>query len=81
MKSFKLLLLALLVLLLSFISLPAAFAQDIDIPSSWSTAKNRADDKVYGDHKITIYCGCEYNSDNDSDGSGKMTAESLADLR
>ncbi len=42
-----------------------------DVLLSWGRAKNVADDVVYNGHRITLYCGCVYTSDGDSDGSGK----------
>ncbi|MFX4226479.1 MAG: endonuclease [Porticoccaceae bacterium] len=51
------------VCIVGFISLPA-FA------SGWSDTKNTADDDVYFDHRVTFYCGCDYVSDGDRDGSG-----------
>lgn len=43
--------------------------------NTWSKAKNILDDKVYNDHRFTFYCGCNYKSDNDKDGSGDINAE------
>lgn len=40
--------------------------------TSWAGAKNRSDDHVYDVHRFTFYCGCDYVSDNDSDGSGDV---------
>ena len=48
---------------------------DFTPAKSWSQAKNLLDDKVYFDHRRTIYCGCKYTSDNDSDGSGDINAD------
>ena len=42
------------------------------VPTSWSQAKNKAADHVYDDNPTTLYCGCTYESHNDSDGSGDM---------
>lgn len=33
------------------------------IADSFSTAKNRALNKIYFDHKISFYCGCAFNQD------------------
>lgn len=51
------------IFVVSVISFPA-FA------SGWSDTKNTADDEVYFDHRVTFYCGCDYVSDGDRDGSG-----------
>lgn len=42
---------------------------------TWSKAKNILDDKVYHDHRFTFYCGCNYKSHNDKDGSGDINAD------
>ncbi len=42
------------------------------VKSSWSAAKNATADNVYNDNDRTLYCGCTYKSDNDSDGSGTV---------
>ncbi len=47
-----------------------ALAQTVE--SSWSATKNSAADNVYHDNLHTLYCGCPYTSDNDSDGSGDV---------
>jgi len=44
-----------------------------DVPSSWRATKNTADDVVYEGINRTFYCGCLYESDGDSDGSGVVT--------
>lgn len=41
-------------------------------PTSWRDAKNTADDLVYQNNTITFYCGCDFKSDNDRDGSGTV---------
>lgn len=38
----------------------------------WRRAKNAADDIIYAGKDRTIYCGCVYTSDGDSDGSGSV---------
>ena len=38
---------------------PAVFLPDT--PKSFSTAKKRMYEKIYFDHEVTIYCGCDYN--------------------
>ena len=43
-----------------------------ETPSSWRAAKNAADDRIYFDHRTTLYCGCPFVSDEDSDGSGDI---------
>ncbi len=45
----------------------AAFA------GGWERTKNIADDIIYDGRSATFYCGCEYQSDEDSDGSGDIT--------
>ena len=60
----KLTLLLLVVSLLSVV--PAAFAES----PGWRRAKNTADDIIYAGKDRTLYCGCVYTSDSDSDGSG-----------
>lgn len=42
-----------------------------DVLPSWNKTKNAADDIIYDGHRITLYCGCAYKSDGDSDGSGR----------
>ena len=39
----------------------------------WARTKNIADDIIYDGRNTTFYCGCEYTSDEDSDGSGDIT--------
>jgi deoxyribonuclease I len=34
-------------------------------PSSFSAAKKAVYDKVYFDHRVTFYCGCQYNAKKD----------------
>ena len=48
---------------------------DFKPAKTWNRAKNMLDDSVYFDHRYTVYCGCEYQSDNDSDGSGDINAD------
>jgi deoxyribonuclease-1 len=48
---------------------------DFHPAGSWSSAKNTLDDHVYFDMRFTLYCGCHYISDNDSDGSGDIDAD------
>ena len=43
-----------------------------ETPSSWKKAKNMADDHVYHDHPITLYCGCPFISHKDHNGSGDI---------
>ena len=50
-----------------------SLADDRKIAGSWSTAKNWTSDKVYHDNLHTLYCGCEYTSHGDSDGSGDVS--------
>lgn len=38
----------------------------------WRRAKNAADDIIYAGKDRTLYCGCVYTSDGDSDGSGSV---------
>jgi deoxyribonuclease-1 len=40
------------------------------LAGGWNNAKNTADDEVYFDNRVTFYCGCDYVSDGDKDGSG-----------
>ena len=47
---------------------PAAFAES----PGWRRAKNAADDIIYAGKDRTLYCGCVYTSDGDSDGSGSV---------
>ena len=62
----KLILLSLVVSLLNVA--PAAFAEN----RGWRRAKNTADDIIYAGKDRTLYCGCVYTSDGDSDGSGSV---------
>jgi deoxyribonuclease-1 len=39
----------------------------------WENAKNTADDVIYEDKDRTFYCGCEYTSHGDTDGSGDVS--------
>ena len=39
---------------------------------SWSQTKNLADDEIYAGKDRTLYCGAEYESHGDSDGSGNI---------
>ena len=48
----------------------------LNIEKRWGDAKDTMDDEVYMDHRITLYCGCEYISKNNNSGGGSMTAES-----
>jgi len=47
---------------------PTAFAES----PGWRRAKNAADDIIYAGKDRTLYCGCVYASDGDSDGSGSV---------
>ena len=58
-------------LALCFVAAASAHAQAAK--SSWRAAKNTSADHVYFDNLKTFYCGCPYTSDNDSDGSGKVS--------
>ena len=42
---------------------------------TWRGVKNKADDLVYFDYRVTLYCGCPYTSHGDSDGSGDVTLD------
>ena len=55
------------------IALTAGPALAQEVPGSWRSAKNTTADEVYFDVDRTFYCGCTYQSDNDSDGSGTVT--------
>ncbi len=59
------------ILLLLSLSVQAEFKP----AESWDKAKNMLDDNVYPDHRRTFYCGCEYTSDLDRDGSGDIDAD------
>ena len=41
--------------------------------SGWNKTKNIADDIIYEGRIATIYCGCQYQSHGDTDGSGDIT--------
>lgn len=41
--------------------------------SGWERTKNIADDVIFNGRTTTFYCGCEYRSHGDSDGSGDIT--------
>jgi len=43
------------------------------LAGGWEKTKNIADDVIYAGIDRTFYCGCRYQSDGDSDGSGKIT--------
>ena len=58
-----------LISIVTHVTLPLVAAE---IPSSWSAAKNTADDQIYMNHRLTLYCGCEFVSHQDSDGSGDV---------
>ena len=58
-----------LISIVAHFTLPLTAAE---IPSSWSAAKNTADDQIYMDYRLTLYCGCKFVSDKDSDGSGDV---------
>ncbi len=58
-------------LALCFVAAASAHAQGAK--QSWRAAKNASADRVYFDNLKTFYCGCPYTSDNDSDGSGKVS--------
>ena len=62
--------LAALVILAGLGLFPPAHA--LDVANRWASAKNRADDRIYFDHRITLYCRCQDVSDEDSDGSGTV---------
>ncbi len=48
-------------------------AAKAEFPTSWDDAKNTAQDKVYKDTRIkTFYCGCDYSTHDDDDGSGDV---------
>jgi deoxyribonuclease-1 len=51
---------------LSLLSSPA-------LASGWAKTKNIADDIIYDGRDTTFYCGCEYTSHEDSNGSGDIT--------
>ena len=62
--------LAALVILAGLGLFPPAHA--LDVANRRASAKNRADDRIYFDHRITLYCRCQYVSDEGSDGSGTV---------
>ena len=39
---------------------------------SFDNTKNHADDDIYMDHRVTLYCGCDYVSLGNSRGSGTV---------
>ena len=41
--------------------------------SGWNKTKNIADDIIYAGRATTFYCGCQYQSHGDTDGSGDIT--------
>ncbi len=61
------------IIILIFLS-TFSLASSFEPAGSWNKAKNLLDDKVYYDKRFTVYCGCPYISDNDSDGSGDIDA-------
>ena len=63
-----------LIVLVSLTLISLSFTSPVraDTASSWSAAKNAADDRVYFDRRVTLYCGCTFVSDGDSDGSGDV---------
>ena len=42
------------------------------VQSSWTATKNASADNVYHDNDRTLYCGCTYQSHDDTDGSGDV---------
>lgn len=42
--------------------------------SGWNKTKNIADDIIYAGRSTTFYCGCQYQSHGDTDGSGDITS-------
>lgn len=60
--------------LLLSITLTLSCVTFADIATSWNNAKNRADDQVYENSGTTFYCGCPFESHEDSDGSGDIQA-------
>lgn len=61
--------------IISFVFLSVNAQAEFKPAKSWKSAKNILDDSVYFDHRNTLYCGCKYESDNDSDGSGVINAD------
>lgn len=68
--------------ILTLILTVPAVAADFVPAGSWRNAKNLLDDNVYSVHRATFYCGCQYTSDQDNDGSGDIDADrcGLADV-
>lgn len=64
-----------LLLIFLFVTPLLSFASQFEPATSWSKAKNLLDDRVYFDKRFTVYCGCPFKSDNDSDGSGDIDAD------
>lgn len=65
-----------LLVLVLVVALPVSLATAHPLPpveSTWSSTKNSSDDNVYHDNPTTLYCGCEYTSHGDSDGSGDVS--------
>lgn len=56
--------------LLAFLVLAAATAE----AGHWERTKNIMDDVIYDGRATTFYCGCQFRSDEDSDGSGDITS-------
>ncbi len=61
--------LTLLLLVVSLLSIPLIASAE---SPGWRRAKNAADDIIYAGKDRTLYCGCVYTSDGDSDGSGSV---------
>ena len=63
----------LIALIIMAISLSVTAAADpFDRLTSWPKVKNIMDDEVYSGARVTFYCGCPYQSDEDNDGSGSV---------
>jgi len=43
-----------------------------DVATSWNSTKNTVDDTIYGDNKVSFYCGCDYSSLGNASGSGTV---------
>lgn len=61
--------------LIMILAVPFALGEGLHFENSFKATKNQLDDKIYSNHRETIYCGCSYTSDEDSDGSGTISAD------
>lgn len=57
----------------TLIALAAFLVSVTTFADGWKRTKDIADDIIYEGRSATFYCGCDYQSHSDSDGSGDIT--------